>query len=984
MDSHNRWNDAIAADLPPTHGDEPATLRDSITDELNDHLQCALRSELLRNLDSETARQRVMARFGNVSGIARQLWFDAMREKILTQRVLLSTTGVMAAACVLISMVAWLSVNRVRAAMDSATIKTRSAMEQLRDARAENDELMKQLALFGSQDSGSEESVLLIDGGFEAFTPDGVDKNSWRVIARDVAVHIDADQQRHGDRCIRLESDEDADAAIGEVVQRVALEGVGGKRLRFRAAVRTELSEIARVGLFCRIFKTDADGRQVLIAADNMETRPIRSAEWTYYETVLPCDVDATSAQVGLNLMGQGKAWIDDTSLELVSDDTPLTAPAIQERRLGGEARPQGQPGQLKQLANPRMEETENGRVTNWSGIADTENPFEGKYSARLESGTRPVAGRMSAVTAQSLDASPYRGKRIRYRAAVRVETETDGRAQLWCRVDGPRNKSGQPKMLAFDNMQQRPITDTEWRHYEIVLDVADEAEFIMAGIFLLGDGKTWIDDASLEVVAEDAAVTTSQQVRAMVGTSPPQPFFTHWLWLPVVALLLFVLGQRTKLDENRLPADPGFVSKFAFRFSAAYWLLYFLPQPFSFIPGFGRVYVWHQGLMDTVVRWTALNVLGIQGDLISSANNGSGDTTFAYIQALVVFAAAIVVAVLWSAADWRKTDYRTAKDLLRSYVRYVLAFAMLGYGLAKVGAVMNQFAEPTAYQLNKTYGESSPMNLVWTFMGASRPYTVFSGLAECLAAVLLAWRRTTILGAAVAFSVMLNVAMLNFCYDVPVKLFSVHLLCMALYVALPDARRLANAFIFHRATESEDLRPPYAPGHWVWLQRALKIGVICIGVGMPIWSKVQTELAHARSIASQPAYFGKFSVDEFTIGGDPAGDASRWTNLDFKTRPFGMRGEPGPANYLTISSKSGISMHNFKPTESGFELTEPSANATLPSSLNVKQVDDDTFELTGNAQSGEIVVRLSRQNASEFLLMGRGFRWINEIPFNR
>src|SRR5262245_5322877 len=233
-----------------------------------------------------------------------------------------------------------------------------------------------------------------------------------------------------------------------------------------------------------------------------------------------------------------------------------------------------------------------------------------------------------------------------------------------------------------------------------------------------------------------------------------PQPFFVWWLWLPVIAFVLFGLSQ-SKL---------GVVQRIAFRFSFAYWLLYSLPQPIAtLIPIYGiRLSKLYDSLVDKAVRWTAAHALGISQ--FYDGPSGSGDKTFDYVRLLLCFALACAIAVVWSAVGWRRTNYPWLNDLLRSYLRYVLAFAMLGYGLAKVGSAVNQFAEPSVEQLMKTYGESSPMNLVWTFMGASRAYTRFAGLGEVVGALLLIWRRTTILGAVVSFGVMRNVVVVNCC----------------------------------------------------------------------------------------------------------------------------------------------------------------------------------------------------------------------------
>jgi hypothetical protein len=53
--------------------------------------------------------------------------------------------------------------------------------------------------------------------------------------------------------------------------------------------------------------------------------------------------------------------------------------------------------------------------------------------------------------------------------------------------------------------------------------------------------------------------------------------------------------------------------------------------------------------------------------------------------------------------------------------------------------------------------------------------------------------------GALVSIGVMSPVVALNFCYDVPVKLYSSHLLAMKVFLILPDLRRLLNLFVFCR-----------------------------------------------------------------------------------------------------------------------------------------------------------------------------------------
>ena len=95
----------------------------------------------------------------------------------------------------------------------------------------------------------------------------------------------------------------------------------------------------------------------------------------------------------------------------------------------------------------------------------------------------------------QSIDATPYRGKRIRYRAMVR--TEGMHRGQLWLRVDRP---SG---IGFFENMGTFPIvTNGEWKSFEINGFVHADATRVNFGVMAF-TGPVRMDEASLEITGE-------------------------------------------------------------------------------------------------------------------------------------------------------------------------------------------------------------------------------------------------------------------------------------------------------------------------------------------------------------------------------------------------------------------------------------------------------------------------------------------------
>ena len=131
------------------------------------------------------------------------------------------------------------------------------------------------------------------------------------------------------------------------------------------------------------------------------------------------------------------------------------------------------------------------------SGLT-TERPISGAMCVVIKRTSAAGSGDFSSV-AQSFDASPYRGKQVRFRAAVRASVSgSNNMAMLWLRVDRPNGQMG-----FFDNMSNRPITSSQWGYYEITGPVAADATRINLGLILHGSGSAWIDDCSFEIAAE-------------------------------------------------------------------------------------------------------------------------------------------------------------------------------------------------------------------------------------------------------------------------------------------------------------------------------------------------------------------------------------------------------------------------------------------------------------------------------------------------
>lgn len=153
----------------------------------------------------------------------------------------------------------------------------------------------------------------------------------------------------------------------------------------------------------------------------------------------------------------------------------------------------------------------------------------------------------------------------------------------------------------------------------------------------------------------------------------------------------------------------------------------------------------------------------------------------------LLVFA--MLATVVWSLLDRRLNSYPSLHKWFRVFIRFSLAGQMLNYGFAKVFPSQMPFL---IARLVEPFGAFSPMGVLWSFMSASQPYEIFAGCAEVLGGILLILPQTTTLGALICMADMTQVFILNMTYDVPIKIFSFHLLLLSVFLFAPEARRMA------------------------------------------------------------------------------------------------------------------------------------------------------------------------------------------------
>jgi hypothetical protein len=430
---------------------------------------------------------------------------------------------------------------------------------------------------------------------------------------------------------------------------------------------------------------------------------------------------------------------------------------------------------------------------------------------------------------------------------------------------------------------------------------------------------------------------------------------------------------------ERPFPPRPGLVRAYALRFAFVYWSLFAFhsegTENFAWIVR-PALHVW-----NALVVWIGEHLFGLT-DIVTTSN-GSGDKTADWLSVLLIAILATVGAAVWTALDRRRAHDDRLRAILTVVVRYTLAFTLLGYGVAKL--FCHQFPAPSIRRLDEHYGSSSPMGLLWTFMGTSSAYQFFSGAAEVVGALLLLHRRTTLLGALVLATVLVNVVMLNFCYDVCVKIDSVHYLAMCAWLVAPDAGRLLNVLVLHRPTTPPPMRDYLLPRRWMRVARVIaKYGFIAFIAFLTAGAEMLEYPARPHTW-----YDGYWRVTSFQRDGRDVPEchddaSSRWVRIKFESGdPIRARWHLYDGGFSDLYDVTFDEAHGTM-TWTREEADGAPAHTAGPIGFRYSHPDADHLQIDATIDGAKISARLDRLVSTSYPLTSRGFHWISEQPFNQ
>lgn len=437
---------------------------------------------------------------------------------------------------------------------------------------------------------------------------------------------------------------------------------------------------------------------------------------------------------------------------------------------------------------------------------------------------------------------------------------------------------------------------------------------------------------------------------------------------------------------QPSLTAPWNFAQLIGFRFIFIYLILFFLTGqevghlPFSTWLVEKYTLFWHHNEV-----WVAKHILHLSYP-ITVFENGSGDTTANWVQLLCYVVLAAFGTIIWSIFDRKRRDYRKLNQWFRLILRFSLSFGMILYGMAKF--IPNQMPAPGPGMLETRLGDFSPMGLLWTFIGASYAYEVFTGCAELAAGILVLIPRTVLLGSLLAIADMTMVFTLNMAYNVPVKIMSFHYGLMGIVLAAPEFRRLARFFILNKRTE------PVVPTPLVRSKRisiAVQMALFLFGIYFIGAQAVKGVHRYRIQNPPVPPIYGVYAVDEFALDGNTlpplTTDQNRWKEIVFQAGDsvqIRKMASKGDSYYQKTDMNSGtLTLGKYLRGANGryeydenYQLKKDPNGPLFP--LTFTQPEKDILTLDGQLDGHQIHAKMKKVN---FVLTTKGFHWINETP---
>jgi uncharacterized membrane protein YphA (DoxX/SURF4 family) len=375
------------------------------------------------------------------------------------------------------------------------------------------------------------------------------------------------------------------------------------------------------------------------------------------------------------------------------------------------------------------------------------------------------------------------------------------------------------------------------------------------------------------------------------------------------------------------------------------------------------------------LIFWVAADLFRAPRPLVYNGS-GSGDKTFDWVMCFCFLIIAALATAIWSILDRKRASYIGMYKWFRLFLRFALGSQMLTYGFVKVFPMQMPF--PGLVRLLEPFGNFSPMGVLWYSIGASPAYERLCGSAELLAGILLLIPGLTLLGALVTAAVTSEIFILNMTYDVPVKILSVHLLLIAFFLASPELSRLTDFFLRNRAVAASSQPNLFRTQRANRIATAAQLVFALWLVGSNIYGSWTQWPVWGGGQPLSPLY-GIWKVDTHSIDGHERspliGDYGRWRRIVFDS--------PDYVAYQRMDDSFGNFNCAIDQKNQTIALTKAD-DKKWKGLLHYQRPKPGQLILDGDVGGHPMHMQLALFDRSKFQLVGRGFHWVQEYPYNR
>jgi hypothetical protein len=184
--------------------------------------------------------------------------------------------------------------------------------------------------------------------------------------------------------------------------------------------------------------------------------------------------------------------------------------------------------------------------------------------------------------------------------------------------------------------------------------------------------------------------------------------------------------------------------------------------------------------------------------------------------------------------------------------------------------------------------------------------------------------------------------------------------------------------FVSHRVVAPADIGMPRIGMRLNIVRRVAKVGLVGLAVLAPLKMSYDGYQQYGDA-APKPPLFGIYEVDSFSKNGVTLPplltDSVRWRRL-VVSRPGGLS-----VKLMNDSTRRYLAKVD---TVTRQVTLWTRADSTTRFPFSFLRTEDGGLLLSGAMSGDSLRVRLRRVDHTKFLLVSRGYHWINEYPFNR